>query len=129
MLCSNGLFGDNSLPLKKLLETAYTDFKDWCKVEGVSCSQPVFTPGLVACKIWPSDSYRVLSKRNPRFALDVGCLISKVLKKTGDVLFTGKAYNNRVVCEWLACRLRNVMDAGGYFDERLPLAARAMQLD
>ena len=49
-----------------------------------------------------------------------------MLKASGDVLLTAEAYNNRVIMEWLARRLRDKMVSGGWQDERLPVATRAM---
>ena len=51
---------------------------------------------------------------------------TQVVKKNGDVLLTAKAYNNRIILEWLACRLRDKMTMGHWNDERLPVATRAM---
>ncbi|CAE7784621.1 unnamed protein product, partial [Symbiodinium sp. CCMP2456] len=56
-------------------------------------------------------------------------LLSGVLKKNGDVLLTAKAYNNRIILEWLASELRKAVDAGNWKDKRLPLAARALHPD
>ena len=50
------------------------------------------------------------------------------MKENGDVLLTAKAYNNRVIMEWLAVRLRDAMTHGSWQDERLPVATRAMCL-
>ena len=36
----------------------------------------------------------------------VGLTGNQVKKKTGEILFTCKAWNGRVVCEWLAATLR-----------------------
>ena len=54
--------------------------------------------------------------------------LAKVLKKNGDVLFTGKAYNNRVVPEWLAAKLRDLLASGVWTDPRTPSAAAMMML-
>ena len=51
---------------------------------------------------------------------------TEVAKGGGEILFTLKAYNGRVVSEWLAwclgCAVR-----GGYPDERLPMTYVAMK--
>ena len=51
----------------------------------------------------------------------------EVCKKSGDILFTGKAFNNRVVMEWLAHCLRQHVQQN-YTDERIPCMTLAMIL-
>ena len=47
MLVNEGLFGEVAATLKDLLRAAYADFRSWCRGAKISCSQPMFTPGLV----------------------------------------------------------------------------------
>jgi len=44
----------------------------------------------------------------------------EVKKKDGQLMMTGKAYNNRVICEWLHDALRRA--CVGSADPRMPIA-------
>ena len=55
-------------------------------------------------------------------------LYTQVVKKSGDILMTAKAFNGRVISEWLGECLRQHAGAGAFADERIPLMAGAMIL-
>ena len=56
-----------------------------------------------------------------------GSSSTEVAKSGGEILFTLKAYNGRVVSEWLAWCLGDAV-RGGYPDERLPMTHVALKL-
>ena len=128
-----GFFGNLDLGLKQLLVLAYREFRGWCKRERIACSQPVFTPGLVCwLAILVIQPIIMINPMRTRSCIYLNRVVNsvkaKVLKKSGDILLAAKAYNNRIILEWLANCLRTSLDAGAYADPRLPLATCAMWL-
>ena len=54
---------------------------------------------------------------------------TKLFKKDGDILLSCKAYNSRVVLEWLADATRAASGAHSDFDPRFILIVAALFLD
>lgn len=54
-----------------------------------------------------------------------------IKKRTNDILLTCKAYNGRVVCEWLGARVREAATVPAFVaeDSRLPMCAMAQKLN
>lgn len=106
MLCQELLhFGQGTF--QDQLDRAYAAFKAFCISKKIPHSQPPFTVRLVPCRGPPSFLYW-----------------AEVLKKTGELLCTAKAYNNRCILEYLAFTLREAVASGRYRDhERLLLSS------
>ena len=112
-------FGPADLTLQQQLDLAFRDFKQFCRLERVACSQPAFTPrlvprlrcswgdcsadwlarGLCFCFLELPSMRNVCSKRSMR-----AC--AKVIKKDNEILLTAKAYNGRCLLAWLAHALQ-----------------------
>lgn len=56
----------------------------------------------------------------------VYAILAEVVKKDGQLLMTGKAYNNRVIAEWLHDVVRRVRRNSA--DPRMPVAYVCMML-
>ena len=54
--------------------------------------------------------------------------VSLIIKKVHGHYMTAKAYNGRVILEWLSDVMREVVEEGRLQDPRLPLLAVAMKL-
>lgn len=50
MLCEEGFFGTDQF--SKQLDTAYEDFRSFCRARKISCSQPPFTPRLATLSFY-----------------------------------------------------------------------------
>ena len=115
------------------MDLAYQDFKQFLRASSIPCSQPAFTVKL-ALRIENS------VVRHGFVHSVAGCCRSwclplfnfcacKVVKKNGEVLMTGKAYNNRCIQLWLEKVMRSA--AGDYLhaDERIGNMSVCMLFD
>lgn len=124
MLVDDGFFAAGSLSTQ--LDRAYEDFQSFCRLKKIYCSQPPFKPGLDTCLINSnlyylevfecacgidnliniaislSDKNRMMSTADLFMdGVDFRWASTEVVKKTGDIMMTCKAFNGRVVTEWL----------------------------
>lgn len=99
--------------LQIVFDRAYADFKTWLKVQRISCSQPHF-------RTW-MDFWRGTFQFNMQCSYWSSSCRAQVYKKTGEVAFTTKTYNGRVVSEWLWACLENAAGRLVDPDGQLPL--------
>ena len=125
MLCDDNFFTGDSF--QEQLEVAYEDFMAFTRARKIPHSQKMFTPRFVSqpelfinSKCRHVDYNNHLSTRmcttNPGLPLPS----AQVVKKDGQLLMTGKAYNNRIICEWLHDALRRACLVSA--DPRMPIA-------
>ena len=119
------------------LAVAYRCFRSWCVTNRISCSQPPFTEGLVPYQkksfflLFDSISQTVWEWRFALGSSDFSKPTKLMKKRTNDILLTCKAYNGRVVCEWLGACVRQAAFVESYVaeDSRLPMCAVAQTLN
>ena len=124
-------FGDSDLPLQKRLDTAFLDFKAFCKARQISCSQPPFSVKLALWKVYvfclSGLSLLVLYVNVCAHRLIHPCCVTaKIVKKHNEILMTAKAYNNRCILEWLAHVLGQARVNAA--DDRISMMFLAMML-
>ena len=115
--------------INEKFEQAYGDFRSFCKARKLTCSQPPFKPYHES---WLDKRVHFLALVTWidlwRYERDTQ---AKVFKKDGSTLFVAKAYNGRIISEWLQRSLCDVLeDPERYLDpeDALPLLSGAMQL-
>lgn len=138
MLLRVGYFGDVADPIRVRLHRAYLHFKKWCASSKVSCSQPNFREYLVPWMIsfWLSSQPNSIASYVVKFAWVVIflCLMlsrTKLYLKDGHILMLCKAWNGRVVMQWLTETLASVSQQEPFKsrDDTMAIVALAMFLD
>ena len=132
-LCESSYWGPG-VDLQSHLDLAYDAFKAFTRAEKINCSQPPFKVRSVA-KSFRLRRYVLrhwfVVRFFPRafiYMLNIDryftapCSPAKVVKKGGQVMFTCKAYNGRVVLEFL-CRCINDLASKRDDDDRLAMLA------
>ena len=101
-----GMYGDPKEPLELNLKRLFSDFKKWCKMKKVKCSQKCITVGMDTWHCWWA--YFCVRWLPCFFLKQKACKVApsvgetQVLKQNGNVCFTHKAHTGRVFCAYMA---------------------------
>ena len=122
LLLSTGIWGAVDETVQTRLHRAYLAFKGWCATHKIACSQPAFQQKMVAwiclcflvcqeitkldeCISWVQN---VDSHANDPVSL-WHCSCTQLYQRNGDMMLICKAYNGRVVMQWLAEAISDVV--------------------
>ena len=138
VLLRAGVFGnDANVGIGVKLARAYEKFKSWQSSKRIHCSQPKFTekmvPGTCFCGHFLFERLPGSQVFQCQFLLWFNtCTVmsTKIFKKNSDILFTLKAFNGRVVLEWLCDEIIQFCQIDGCdnFDPRVFHIATAANL-
>lgn len=127
-LCAASYFGA-AADLQGHFDLAYGSFKRFCKANRIPTSQPPFkvrnVPEPNCCGTCvPCHAQHTHGSEKHAYTSP-----AKVVKKNGQIMFTAKAFNGRVIVEWLAhCTSDLVQQQGAGADGRLALLASCAHL-
>lgn len=133
-LLQRNFFGhaDNSSQQEKL-NLAFEHFRAFCRSVKIHCSQPRFRNYMVSgasvvMSVFFVKNCVVLWVSTTCFG-SLSLEVTKIYKKSGQVLMTAKAFNGRIIAEWLQRCFQEAMTRGLRDDENLiPLVLSCLNL-
>ena len=115
LLIKAGYWGAADEPTRVHLHRAYLDFKRWCSSKRIQCSQAAFREKFVPSGLALAIVFQVVYCLPRLFILNFCVGISyfcgtnagqtELYQTNGDILLVCKAYNGRVVAQWLGERV------------------------
>ena len=142
LLLSIGIWGAVDDSVQTRLHRAYLEFKRWCATHKIACSQPAFQQKMVA---WIC-LFFWFAKKSPNWMNCMSWMYmvenhaddlasqwcsswTQLYQRNGDVMLICKAYNGRVVMQWLAETIAGVVEQNiPGADDRLAPTALCMPL-
>lgn len=120
--------------LANALDEAYLHFRSWCKTSRIPTTQPPFKTWMVLRCVnlfILIERFFFKSFTASFLPLELFEHLAEIFKKPNgtQICFTAKAYNGRVLSQWLADCLRDAISKHYHDDhEQLPLLASCMFL-